>query len=142
MMKMNKPARKHRSKLIANWLENTSLAEKMQVRTKMLLAVRIEDWMISSGWSKGAFAEKLNKHPSEITKWLSGTHNFTVDTLSEIAAAFQIGIEGLFISHPSTVVDQKCALGTEPALYAAIKDPVNDTAIVAEPSGGEDHLEK
>lgn len=40
--------------------------------------------------TKSEFALKVNKQPSEITKWLSGTHNFTIDTICEIAAALDV----------------------------------------------------
>lgn len=44
------------------------------------------------GWilSKIDLAKKFGKSPSEITKWLSGNHNFTVDTLIEIERVLDI----------------------------------------------------
>ncbi|MBK7408684.1 MAG: DUF4240 domain-containing protein [Saprospirales bacterium] len=53
----------------------------------MLIAARIEDILTELGWKKKDLAARLGKHPSEITKWLSGTHNFTTDTLAEIEQA-------------------------------------------------------
>jgi transcriptional regulator with XRE-family HTH domain len=50
----------------------------------MKLAAKIDKARIKKGLSKKQFAEKLSKSPSEITKWLSGIHNFTSDTLFEI----------------------------------------------------------
>ena len=37
-------------------------------------------------------AEKLNKRPSEISKWLSGTHNFTIYTLYDIAKTLNVEV--------------------------------------------------
>ncbi|MCF8381845.1 MAG: helix-turn-helix domain-containing protein [Bacteroidales bacterium] len=50
----------------------------------MLLAARIDLAMKDRGMKKGQLAKALGKNPSEISKWLSGTHNFTTDTLWEI----------------------------------------------------------
>lgn len=35
-------------------------------------------------------ADRLGKQPSEITKWLGGTHSFTTDTLMEISSVIKI----------------------------------------------------
>jgi transcriptional regulator with XRE-family HTH domain len=60
-------------------------AEAARVENRMLLAAKIDDAIKAKGWSKKEFAGKMGKSPSEISKWLSGTHNFTSDTLVDIA---------------------------------------------------------
>jgi transcriptional regulator with XRE-family HTH domain len=54
------------------------------VANRMQLALRISDAIKTRGWSQKQFAEAMNKKPSEINRWLSGTHNFTTDTLWHI----------------------------------------------------------
>ena len=44
--------------------------------------------MRAEGLSKKQFAESLGRRPSEISKWLSGEHNFTIATLSKLGAFF------------------------------------------------------
>ena len=39
---------------------------------------RIYDLMTQKGMSKAEFARAVGKRPCEITKWLSGQHNFTL----------------------------------------------------------------
>ncbi len=95
-MKTNKRAEKYNSSIIAELLSEISSAEKMQVRIKMQLAARIDDLIMESGLNKSEFASKMDKNPSEISKWLSGTHNFTIDTLVEISEALNINVEELF----------------------------------------------
>ena len=63
-----------------------------KVAAKMRTAARIADAMQAAGLSKSQFARKMGKSPSEITKWLSGTHNFTIDSLQEISAVFGVEI--------------------------------------------------
>lgn len=48
------------------------------------IAKTIEQAINNTGLSKKDFAELHNLKPSQITKWISGTHNFTVETLYEI----------------------------------------------------------
>lgn len=54
---------------------------------KMRIAGRIADVMAVRGVNRKELADRMGKRPSEITKWLSGTHNFTLDTLAEISSA-------------------------------------------------------
>ena len=46
-----------------------------------LKAVLIDEALKAKGWNKKQLAEVMHKNPSEVTKWLSGTHNFTLETL-------------------------------------------------------------
>lgn len=57
----------------------------------MLFAAKLFDLITSRRLNQKEVAELLDKHPSEISKWLSGTHNFTLDTIFEIED--KIGID-------------------------------------------------
>lgn len=95
-MKTNNPARKHRSRIVSELLNEITPVDKMQVNTKMALAARLDDLITANGWSKREFTEKVNKNPVDVTKWLSGTHNFTIDNLSAIAVALDCSVAELF----------------------------------------------
>lgn len=49
---------------------------------------RIYKLMTERGLSKKQFADALGRRPSEITKWLSGQHNFTISTLAMLSTFF------------------------------------------------------
>lgn len=49
---------------------------------------RIYELMTERGLSKKQFADALGRRPSEITKWLSGQHNFTIATLAMLSTFF------------------------------------------------------
>ena len=69
-----------------------AITPEQQARTdaKMLLAARIADAMDVKGWNNKMLMEALGKkNPSEITRWLSGTHNFTVDTLTDLGRVLE-----------------------------------------------------
>ena len=59
--------------------------EKRRTRDRMLIAVKIADAIEAKKLSQKAFAELMKKSESEISEWLSGNRNFTVDTLSDIS---------------------------------------------------------
>lgn len=55
-----------------------------RTRARMLVAVRIADTLKAKGISQKKFAEITGRSESEISEWLSGDRNFTIDTLSDI----------------------------------------------------------
>jgi ribosome-binding protein aMBF1 (putative translation factor) len=106
---MNKTtkARKYNSSKLQELLNEVTPIEMEQTKVKMQLAARIEDFMRANGWNKSQFAEKVNKNPSEITKWFSGTQNFTTDVLTEIASALGVEITELFGKKQVQVIYRK-----------------------------------
>lgn len=78
---METQPKKYRSKVLASFIADRNPAEYDKTKRNMLLAVRINEALKSKGWGKKQLAEAMHKNPSEVTKWLSGTHNFTLETL-------------------------------------------------------------
>lgn len=62
--------------------------ERESARLTFAISDRIYNLMQERGLSKKQFANALGKRPSEVTKWLSGQHNFTISTLAMISAFF------------------------------------------------------
>lgn len=52
------------------------------------VSTRIYDLMTQKGLSKAEFARAIGKRPCEITKWLSGQHNFTLATIAMLSTFF------------------------------------------------------
>lgn len=59
-----------------------------EVDLSFQISDRIYELMQEKGLSKKQFADAIGKRPCEITKWLSGQHNFTISTLAMISAFF------------------------------------------------------
>jgi len=57
---------------------------KRQVRISMNIASQINYLLKKKNISQRELASSLNKKESEISKWLSGNHNFTIKTLASI----------------------------------------------------------
>jgi ribosome-binding protein aMBF1 (putative translation factor) len=84
---MNEPNKKN---LLNELLESITPEEQEKTDKKMILAAKIANAIKAKGLKKFEFAEILGKQPSEISKWLSGTHNFTIDTLMDIERVLSI----------------------------------------------------
>ena len=89
MKKTNK--KEQEGNLINDILSSISPIEASKIEKKMLLAAKIEDAIKAKGWKNLDLLKAIGKdNPSIVTKWLSGTHNFTIDTLIEIEFALDI----------------------------------------------------
>jgi len=71
-----------------NMVADTSPEIQGEVAMEFTLSNRINELMVEKGLSKVEFARAIGKRPSEVTKWLSGQHNFTVRTLALLSAFF------------------------------------------------------
>uniref|UniRef100_UPI00402527CE helix-turn-helix domain-containing protein n=1 Tax=Candidatus Cryptobacteroides bacterium TaxID=3085639 RepID=UPI00402527CE len=55
-----------------------------RTRDRMLVANKIADALNAKGISQKKFSEMTGRSESEVSEWLSGDRNFTIDTLSDI----------------------------------------------------------
>lgn len=79
-------------KTIQPWFKgvvnNTAPEIKEEIRLTMGISNRLDELMHKKGLSKVELAKALGKRPSEITRWLSGQHNFTLRTIALLTAFF------------------------------------------------------
>lgn len=59
------------------------------------IARQIRQAMNEAGINNVQLAERMGKTPSHVTKWLSGKHNFTSDTLAELSIVLGVNITGV-----------------------------------------------
>jgi len=59
----------------------------LQVRMSFDIVDRIHEILFKQGKEQKDLARLLNKKESEISKWMRGTHNFTISTLAKIETA-------------------------------------------------------
>ena len=93
--------------LLDNLLAEITPEEQARTDRKMRIASIIADTLVEKGMAKKEFAQKVGRKPSEITKWLSGTHNFTLDTLTDIEQVLNIKL----ITDKRKIAAQKQVLG-------------------------------
>jgi len=65
---------------------HTGRAES-RVRTFFSIAERIKDILKSWNLTQKELARRLGKRESEISRWLTGRHNFTTQTIARIETA-------------------------------------------------------
>lgn len=86
-------------------LDEISPLEQAKTDAKMVLAARIADAMEARKWKRKDLLAAVGKmNPSVITKWLSGTHNFTVETLVELEDALGVSLLNLDVKRQETII--------------------------------------
>lgn len=89
---MSKKETNYESALIEKLINESDPREYSRTKNRMLIAAKIHDALKAKGWIKKDLAAALNKKPSVITLWLSGTHNFTSDTLTDIGEVLGVSL--------------------------------------------------
>lgn len=59
-----------------------------EIRLSVEIVERIDNLMQKQHINQKQLAQQLGKNPSEINKWLSGTHNFTLKTIIRLENLF------------------------------------------------------
>ncbi|MDH4460180.1 MAG: helix-turn-helix transcriptional regulator [Flectobacillus sp.] len=95
-------AKKHNSPLIKELKSRIPQHTKDSTERRLSLAARIDDVLQERGLTNQEFAFMMGKKPSEISRWLSGTHNFTTETLWDIERVLNIQ---LLVSSPKKESD-------------------------------------
>lgn len=81
---------------IMNEIRGTISSEmKKQMELSVGIANRIYDILESRGMTQKDFARLMGKSETEVSRWLSGTHNLTLATLSKISVALGTNIIGV-----------------------------------------------
>ena len=73
--------------LLQEELSKITPLQRATFRLSDSIAERMEQIMKNKGISKKQLSELTRRRPSEDTKWLSGSHNFTCKTIALISMA-------------------------------------------------------
>ena len=87
-----KETKVYKSKILNDFFTINDTKAYKRTKKNMLLALRILKAMQTKEWNRIKFAEEMGVHPSVVTKWLSGTHHFTTETLFDIEEKLNICI--------------------------------------------------
>lgn len=78
---------------ISGWLkEHGDPTIDRFVDKNMAIVEKVRCALESKGWSKADFAKVMDKNPSEISKWLSGMHNFTLKSITNMGEVLEIDL--------------------------------------------------
>lgn len=62
--------------------------KREETRLSFAISNRLDALMKERGMNRKQLAEAIGKRPNEITRWLSGEHNFTIATLARLSTFF------------------------------------------------------
>jgi transcriptional regulator with XRE-family HTH domain len=85
-------ARQYDSPILRRIEERIPKELSEQIDRRMGLAVKIAETLRARGLTNQEFAFMMGKKPSEVSRWLSGTHNFTTETLWQMERILNIQI--------------------------------------------------
>ena len=85
------------NKLFSNCLAAIPAEQKAEFNLSFGIAERLSEVLKTKGLTQKDFARMLNKRDSEISKWLTGKHNFTTQTIARIETA--LGCKLINIAH-------------------------------------------
>jgi transcriptional regulator with XRE-family HTH domain len=93
-----------RSKVAQRILAETPEETKIFAQLYADIVVRVNQLLKAKGFSQKDLADKLEKRPSEVNKWLIGEHNFTLRSLAKLEAE---------LGEPVINVPQRKPMGTK-----------------------------
>ena len=69
----------------------SNIPTRIQKEVDMLYAIasRINEILSRKGWNQADLAKAMGKKEAEISKWLSGSHNFTISTIARIETVLE-----------------------------------------------------
>lgn len=114
---MSKTPEPYHSAILNELLAGITPQQQEKVSLKMQIAVRIADRLGELRMQKKELAKACGlKGSSMVTKWLSGGHNFTLDTLVDISHALGVGVADLLRTEEQKVVFSTTVIIQAPAL--------------------------
>lgn len=75
-----------RSKIAQRIFDQTPAEVHIFVRKHSDIVVRVHQLIRDKGWTQKDLANRLEKTQSEVSKWLSGKHNFTLKSIAKLEA--------------------------------------------------------
>lgn len=101
-----------KTNIIDTWLEENGRPEIAKLVEKNLaIANKIQELLNDRGLKPADLARLLEKKPSEISKWLTGTHTFTTKTITKIETV--LGVDIIHIETQKEYVYLKVHIGQE-----------------------------
>jgi ribosome-binding protein aMBF1 (putative translation factor) len=105
--------RQHSSEIRKRLEKSGDPIRRARLPKRLRIAMKIADGIDALDWGNKDLADKLGKYSSQISTWLKGDHNFTIDTLSDIEEILGIRLLAL---------DEEDAQNSGTVLEAKVKD--------------------
>lgn len=80
------------AQLFDECLATVSNDVKLELDMSFALADKIDMILREKNISKKQLAKKMGKTEAEVSRWLAGTHNFTIQTIAKISDALGVNL--------------------------------------------------
>ena len=98
-------------KLFRQIVGETPVEMKKQLKFSDSIAEKLNSMLKKRGMSQRDLARKVGKTEAEVSRWLGGTHNFTLRTLALISTA--LGEDIITIVNQYGIVEENCPMAAE-----------------------------
>jgi transcriptional regulator with XRE-family HTH domain len=102
--------------LLGQMIEEVDPVKLAKTRNRMIVAAKIADAMKAKDLNQKQFAKLMGRTESEISDWLSGDRNFTIDTLFDIGQALGITFLSETIQYTTSDVYEPASIMTNEPL--------------------------
>lgn len=85
--------------VLGRMVSNVDKHSLAKTRNRMMVAARIADAIKERQLTQKQFAQMMGRTESEISDWLSGDRNFTIDTLFDIGQVLGIDFLGTSLQY-------------------------------------------
>lgn len=65
---------------------------KIQIDLSLAIADKLDAILNEKGLSQKEFAKMIGKTEAEVSRWLGGTHNFTLKTIAKISSVLNVDL--------------------------------------------------
>ena len=101
-----------RSSVLQELLDETPKDLRLMLKMHAQIAMRVQELMEEAGISQKELAERMDKNPSELNKWLKSGHNMTLRSMAKLQIALekpliQVPNERLFNSSDGVTFSRK-----------------------------------
>ena len=100
--------------VLGQMLSEVDPIQLAKTRNRMLVAAKIADAMKAKNLNQKQFAKLMGKTESEISDWLSGDRNFTIDTLFDIGQVLDVSFISTTLQYASDSYEYKELMACEP----------------------------
>jgi transcriptional regulator with XRE-family HTH domain len=84
--------KKDRNKVVERLKNKIRPENRIFIRKNLAISEQVQYILEQKGWTQKDLANNMGKHESEISKWLTGLHNLTIQSISLMEAALEAEI--------------------------------------------------
>ena len=116
---MNTVNKRKATGVLGRMISEVDPVKLAKTRNRMIVAAKIADAMKAKNLNQKQFAKLMGRTESEISDWLSGDRNFTIDTLFDIGQALGISFLSESIQYStSDVYEFEPMMACEPITHS------------------------